>query len=362
MFNKFICLLCFFHFLVSCKSANNVKTNVESVIVVTPVSSPLPQLEKITDAEQLTFTGDNRYSSIADDNTKILFASRLRTQHKEFQIYELNLTQGKEDRLTFNDGSTIDPIYADGKSQIYFASSTDEVKELHIKLKLQNNFTLPFSFYDPANTNMNLELYSLSLTDKKNIPTRLTEHSGYDANPQHLDIGDYAWVQKNQQDFKLFKFTVKNKKAIEIFQQPEPIWKANWNHSLFLWTWISWSLDGKTAFTKVFILKDKSSKPEPLPLPEGIYHDATWVPNENRLIISAQLKNTKDFDIYQFDIQEQCLRTWINNPGDDIEPTINKKNSFLIFSHRPPGNNGSHFQLYKKNLNLPQGPCINSVN
>jgi hypothetical protein len=360
MLNKINCFLFLTFFFTGCKSATTVKTNVDSIIVVTPVSSPLPLLEKLTDAEQLTFTGDNRFSSIADDNTKILFASRSRTQHKEFQIYELNLTQGKEDRLTFNEGSTIDPIYADGKSQIYFASSTDEVKELHLKLKLQNIFSLPFSFYDPAN--MNLELYSLSLTDKKNIPTRLTEHSGYDANPQQLDIGDYAWVQKNQRDFKLFKFTAKNKKAIEIFQQPDPIWKASWNHSLSQWIWISWSLDGKTQFTKVFVLKDKSPKPELLPLPEGIYHDATWIPNENRLIISAQLKNTKDFDIYQFDLQEQCLRALITNPGDDIEPTINKKNSFLVFSHKPPGDNGNHFQLYKKNLNPPQEPCIKAMN
>jgi hypothetical protein len=358
----FLVLISFYLFL-GCKSGNTVKPNPDATLVVTPLSSPTPQVENLVDTEQLTFTGDNRFASVSDDNTKILFASRLRSQHREFQIYELSLIQNKEDRLTFNDGSSIEPIYADSKSRIYFASSTDEVKEFQSKADALNNFLLPFNFYDPSSTNMKLEIYSLNLTDKKNIPYRLTEQAGYDSNPQYLNQDDHAWVQKDQKNFNLTKWSAKNKKTIEIHHQPDPIWKVSWNNSLLQWVWISWKSENPSLGTQVYIYKEKSKTPEALVLPEGIYHDVSWLPNENRIILSAQLKNSKDFDIYLFDLQEQCLKPLIANPGDDIEPSINKKSSFVVFSHRPPiTNNGNLFQLYKKSLSIIQEPCIKAVN
>jgi Tol biopolymer transport system component len=215
---------------------------------------------------------------------------------------------------------------------------------------------------------MNLEIYSLTLTDKKSIPSRLTEHPGYDANPQPLKNKDFFWIQKNENDFKLLKWISKTKKTVEIIKQAQPIWKATWNNSLMTWAWISWGEESPRK-TKIYTLNgdlknttEKSEKPKVLSLPDGIYHDVSWIPHENRLLLSAQLKGSKDFDIYLFDLKEQCLRPLVLNPGDDIEPSINSRNSFVVYSHKPSEINGNHFQLYKKNLNLNQEPCITASN
>lgn len=358
MLTKFFIYLLSIPLFTSCTGGSTIKANIDSTAIITPTTSPLPLVEKLTDMEQLTFTGDNRFASISDDNTKIVFASRLRIQHKKFQIYQLSLTQNQEERLTFNDGSAIDPIYADSKLKIYFASSTDEIKDFQDSSTILNYFDIPFTIYDSANRTMNLEIYSLSLADKTNIPLRLTEHPGYDANPQQMSDGSYLWVQKHKKDFLLFKSKVKSKKEIELFKQTDPIWKASWNNSLSLWAWISWSIDNPIQETKIFTFKENSKKPESLLLPEGIYHDVSWVADQSLLMFSVKLKNSKDFDIYLYDLSKQCLTPLVLNPGDDIEPTINKKNSFLVFSHRPPTNNGNYFQLYKKNLTSVQETCI----
>lgn len=344
----------------NCKSGTSAKPGVESATLVTPISTPAPQVEQLKNTDQLTFTGDNHYAQISEDNTKVLYASRLRTPHREFQIYEISLAINKEDRLTFNDGTAIKPVYGNDKAQVYFASSTDESKELNKKTEAVNLFTPPFAFYDPSNFFNGLEIYFLSLEDRKNIPERLTDHQGYDNDPQQIDNNQLSWIQYEQQNFKLQKWIVKNKKTQTLFQQTEPIWSPSWNNHLKEWVWISWTLN--TVQTFVYKFKDNSTKPELLTLPEGLYHDVSWAANERQLILSARLQNKADFDIYIYDFQEKCLKPIISSSGDDIEPTINKKNSFIVFSHRSSANNGNHFQLYKKSLSQAQEPCISAAN
>jgi Tol biopolymer transport system component len=344
----------------SCKSGTSSKPGSLSVTTITPLSTPTPQIEQLNNAEQLTFIGDNHHGQISEDNTKILFASRLRVPHKEFQVYELNLTSNREDRLSFNDGTANKPIYGNTKNVVYFASNTDENKELTKKDNTTQSITPPFSFYDPSHSLNHFEIYLLDLNDRKNIPERLTEHLGYDNEPQAIDNNQIAYIQQDEKEFHLQKWVPKNKKTQIIFQQEEPIWSPKWNKNRKEWVWISWTTDPPVK-TFVFSFKEKSKQPDKLNLPDGLYHDVAFSSNDQQLLLSAQLNNKTDFDIYFYDFKENCLRPIVSAVGDDIEPTINKKNSFIVFSHRSSANNGTHFQLYKKNLSQDQEPCIESA-
>lgn len=79
--------------------------------------------------QAITKNGLNDHPTFSRDNRKILYISRERPKHKQRQLYELNLDNQQEKRLTFQDGDVYEAVMSDEDGAIFYTSTTDAIKE-----------------------------------------------------------------------------------------------------------------------------------------------------------------------------------------------------------------------------------------
>lgn len=119
---KFLIFLSLF-FLISCKADDQLKQKIN------PSEQKIVGKENSSYGLKLTSQGNNIEASFSPDGSKICFVSANRFLHKNRQLYELNLTTGIERRVSFSDGDIFSPIYSALGDIIFYASTTDKIKE-----------------------------------------------------------------------------------------------------------------------------------------------------------------------------------------------------------------------------------------
>ncbi len=347
---RFFIILTLFHSLANCKS-----TPLENL------SSTVS--EKIEGSTQLTFSGNNRFPNSNSQFNKVLFASSSRLVHKNFQIYELNLNNNTEDRITYNDGVNLDPKYSPDEKVIYFQSTSDEQKDFPEKLfTSEYNFT-PQKFWNFENSNLflNSEIYYYLISDKITPPQRLTQRLGFDGFVNPVDMINSSWISKSKDQFIITSNNLKTKKSIPFFTQTMPIWKPQWVEHSKQWFWISWTTKNPIPTLFNFDLSKKGTSPINLNLPQGNYHDF-FVLN-NLMIISAKLANDVDYEIYIYQFESKCLFKYFSHKGDEVDGHLNFSDKLnrmnILFSSRKDSDINTPFQIYKAEYAQPQTPtCL----
>lgn len=95
-----------------------------------PMVSTAPKEETPTDwSKAITKTGKNEKPSFSSDGKRLLFISRDRNSHKHRQLYEMNLENKEERRITYQDGEVFEGILSPDDQSIFYTSTTDEIKE-----------------------------------------------------------------------------------------------------------------------------------------------------------------------------------------------------------------------------------------
>lgn len=85
--------------------------------------------EYLEDLQSYSLPGNNFISDIHDKDDKLLFFSSQRLAHENYQIYELDLKNKKERRITHQNGHAFQASYHPNHQHLIYASTTDFEKE-----------------------------------------------------------------------------------------------------------------------------------------------------------------------------------------------------------------------------------------
>jgi len=313
----------------------------------------VPTIEIKEDLKQITQFGDNFSPRFSPQGDKVIFVSRNRPHHSYGQIYEINLSTQKEQRITFEGAENYDPQYVRDGKWILYSSATDETKEHPPQLNPtaapapQNAFNGPAKYLNPA------DLYLRDLEKFEVI--RLTSLPGFD--------GDPFWYKKRElivftrlRGNHLYLFSMEAKKPMIIKPFTKTAGLAQWQASQDNSTraWIQWAKDGGTTDLKV---KWPSGYVTLLSDFDRIKKDPFYDEDLKVILFSMNHPDPTKFNIFSVNLDGTCLTQWTNNQGNNQEPALSPDHKSLAFASDRSGS----FQIYLKDW--PQTPpCVSSLN
>ncbi len=291
---------------------------------------------------QLTEIGESTGARWFQDSNSIIFQSRGRENHKQFQIYSLDLSSKKERRLTYQDGNAVDPLPLENKNFMY-SSDTDETKEKPTLLtkKVEELF--------PANEIYLSDYYGEEIS-------RLTKRPLFDGALKYAsDFGSpilYASlesgflqihsVEKKGQTKEVFKISGKNVKEL-VFAKNKKI-------GFYV------TDDG------FFHFKDDFKKATASTLPAAQVKDLLFLEKEQLLFFSATPTTSADnsksesekTQLFLFDITANCLKLVLKDQSNLSNPSVKSDRNEILFTSDRSG----HKQIYKASIDLGALTCL----
>lgn len=317
-------------------------------------SLPAPKNYSPSSSEQLTLTGENYGAHFSSDGKRILFISRNRAKHKQPQVYEYDLNSRKERRITFQDGEIFDVTYGKKTNDIFYSSTTDEIKEnprfirdaLRKMRATDPSDTEAKNFYDeilPAT-----EVYTSS-PDGRNI-RRLTNADGFDGMiSSRGSNAELAIVTVRDGKKRLSKLHVLNRTTSPLtataIDDEFPAFSPDGKHLL-------WSRSTALPNTSEIWSGDSSAKnAKALIAGNGHHVEPSWHPQGDEILFVSNRDESANFEIYAAKKDGSCIRRLTYHSSLDRSPELSPDGKKLLFS----SNRSGVFQLYLATYNPP--PC-----
>ncbi|WP_373998309.1 TolB family protein [Bdellovibrio bacteriovorus] len=293
--------------------------------------------------KQITFLGDNDHPRFSEDGKRLIYSSRSRASHKGWQVYEMDLENNKERRVTFSDGDAFDAIYI-SKSEILYASTTDEIKESPL---LNKNFDKEFP---PSDLYMS-DLYGTNIL-------RVTQQPGFDAQPffvSHATRPSIFFTSRRGELSGIYRLDLKKVPVslISAEKEKEKRFPAiTPDRSQVAWA----EKNLKTGEESLVLYNLKTKIPFMLKSNEGNYRDLFFSPrNPQRLFYSILRKGEKRYQIEVYDIDKQCTQVVFKGNDSLFSPAIsNEETERVAFSRLFQDKK----QIYIVNLPVDLGPCL----
>ena len=299
---------------------------------------------------QITQLGDNSQAHFSFDGTRILFISRLRTNHKQAQVYEMTIPQMVERRLTFHDGDDLDPAYSPNGSHFYYSSATDEIKEESVATeKLMRNYypeglakISPNSKSPSQPSELLSEIYYQALSGRE--IERLTETAGFDAEVDVEPKNDRHVVFTSMRDglpgVYLADTRARGARRITEGKNIERSPRFSPDAKSVAWT----RTQANSPSMQLLVAEGNLRKPrEVLNLTGLILHPA-WHPSGTHLFFSSNW-NGKFFNLYIIDREGQCLKRVSTLEFDETQPAVSPDGSRVFFTGRRGSENSQIYSL-----------------
>lgn len=204
----------FFIPIVGCVALQSTNSNMSSSNKMPVQKTPNSSLNQNNDqiivnyqimGRQLTKLGDNQDATFSADGTRILYSSRNRSDHKNAQIYELDLETMREKRITYSDGDSLNPVYLENSVTLAYSSTTDEIKE-H-----------PALFSSQPKNEKGFEVYESDLQGHQIL--RLTKQVGdqMDLSISPLETHTLYYISRMNQNSAIYKMNLKTKTSSQVF-------------------------------------------------------------------------------------------------------------------------------------------------
>ena len=264
---------------------------------------------------RLTSTGTNRAGRFSPDGKKILFVSSNREQHKNSQIYELNLENFREKRITYQDGDCLEAEYTPDGNKMIYASTTDELKER------------PKLLHPAKEERPPTELY---LSDLRGVEIeRLTHLAGYQ--------GEVSWVSPHQ-----ILFSSEKNGSLEIHTLTLPgkqssIWQSDKQGTLDLPTVNSngrlsaWLSSAPTQAIQIHTKKNSKNYSFELPFTE--VQSLQWIEMPDKktwLMMSAKKKGDPYLAAWLLDTDQKCTQAFFQEKGDVADLRVSNQGKILF--------------------------------
>ena len=286
---------------------------------------------------RLTSVGVNHGGRFSPDGKRILFVSSGREQHKNSQIYELNLDNFREKRLTYQDGDCLEADYTPDGNKMIYASTTDELKERPRLLNPSKAERAPTELY---------------LSDLRGVDIqRLTHLAGYQ--------GEVSWVSPRQ-----ILFGSEKNGALEIHSLTLPgkqssVWQTDQKESLELPTV---TLNGKisawlsTHPTQAMVVHmKKNGKVSTFDVPFTQVQSLQWleIPKETpKLLMSAKKKGETFLSAWILDPDVKCAQPYFQEKGNVTDLRTSSQGKILFTLE-----NEGKSQLFLRDSPQQQASC-----
>jgi Tol biopolymer transport system component len=300
------------------------------------------------DGQALTSVGENFEGTFSPDGQKIAFVSSGRKQHRQGQVYELDLRTRKEKRITFQSALAHDPQYNPKGDSLLYASATDELKEdpplLHDK-KAEQDFTGPSQY---------LERTDLYLHHLPNLQMeRLLKHPGFDGEARFNGHNSIVFTRRDKADLAIYEKAVKGNIVHAIkgaglrSAQPAPTADGK------TLAWIEYAADFKTSSLKIKTGRDIETVLDDI---TALKQDPVWAPDGETIVFSMNYPNKKAFEIYAVKKDGRCLTPLTEDCATSERPAVSPSQDAFLFTSNQNGNRQIFIKKFPKSLKCPPSP------
>jgi Tol biopolymer transport system component len=322
-----LCLLCACHFV--------------KVDKITPTETPIT-----ADGRALTSKGENSQPAFSPDGQKITYVSSSRPQHRQPQVYEMDLKTRKERRITYQGATNLAPQYTPNGDALVYSSATDELKEdpplLHSEKAV---LTGPLRYRDP------MELYLHHLTHLE--IERLTKHSGFDGEARFVSNNELVFTRRTEAGPVLMQMTWPGRSATTFkgsgprAAQLAPIMDGK------RFVWIEYSDDYQTSELKI---KDKKEVKTILSEISALKHDPAWTPNGEKIVFAMNYPNKTKSIIYLVKRDGSCLTKITQESENADQPTVSPTGDALLFVSNSSGRSQIYLKALTQETSCPHAP------
>lgn len=312
------------------------------------------QLPNVKNARETTLvdTGDSSQAEFSPDGKRLLFVSRGRPGHQHAQIYEKNLENGQELRITFQNGDTSFPRYHPKEGWILYASETDELKENPPLLAASSDLPLlPAAFRDPSELYMHL-LQGLEIT-------RLTDFTGFDGDARFTPDGQMiTWTRARGEKLEVLAMnhqtrtvqTIRNLgvNPTQYTASPDNKWRA----------WVEW--DASFGVAKLKLQKRPLTEGTLELVPDMVVPktDLHFTPDSKWLLWSQLNTETSTHQLWSYEIETKCARRLSDNKDDDRRhPAVSPDMQRMVYSIQRKNRS----RIAVAGFVRPSGPCVSSL-
>jgi Tol biopolymer transport system component len=300
------------------------------------------------DGQALTTAGENSEASFSPDGQKIVFISADRKQHRQAQVYELDLRTKKEKRITFQGAGDSGPQYNPKGDAILYASGTDEMKEdpplLHDK-KADAEFTGPATYLDRTD----LYLHHLPGLQME----RLLHHPGFDGEAKFAGKNTIIFTRREKSDLSIYEKSVQGNSAHQVkgagLRSVQPATALDGKRI----AWIEYAADFKTTSLKI---KDGHDVSSILDEVAAIKKDPVWTPDGELILFSMNHPDAKSFEIYLVKRDGRCLTQITEDDVISEQPAISPSQDAFLFTSNQRGQRQIYIKTFPKSLNCPLSP------
>ncbi len=328
-----------------------------------PVVSLKPQIEwKVQTPTQITQIGENWNPSFSNDGQRIVYLSKSRTNHALAQIYEYSFGTKKERRVTHQDGWIGQVRYIPNNSKIIFSSTTDEMKEDLDKLVKETPDTkppvteiLPGIPYAENLKEIPFELYTAEI-DGSNI-NRITDSKGFDSVPTTSPTQrNVVFTSFRTGDGELFQWSINQRTISRLTFSPGIDVQASFSSDGRQLAWVHQSnVNSPTSW--IMVGDSNGKKSNPLLKKSAGYINPAWHPDNKTIILSSNFEDEKNFEIYTYNTETNCVKKLTQHESVDREPAFSPDGKKIIFTSN---RNGSD-QLYLMDFVTPDA-CMSVDN
>lgn len=305
----------------------------------------------------VTQTGQNENAVFSSQGDRLLLISRDRLAHRQRQLYELKLEDRSERRLTFQDGEVLEATYSPFDGTIYYASTTDEMKE-------KPNLFYPDLYKGPWPLT---EVYRIRKEDE--LHERLTQMTGFDGfiNIHNLPGKGPSITLSHEQNghLVLLRSPVQRIGFQSVLARPK-------NHALGFTShpreaWTAWIEENPSTQASEIFLNRRGQKIAPIPTGlREIRHLRLWSGKDARGL-SSEKSSDEDVHLlftaksiaggprqaYWMPFAKRCLIKMDLGPGEITSLDISSDQQRLAWTLAQ----GASSQVFVDTLTMPSGLC-----
>lgn len=274
---------------------------------------------------QMSKVGSNTEAYFSQAANKLIFVRDNPNEHRTPQVYEKNLVDKTEKRITFNLGDNHNPQYHPTKSSIIYSSSADELIEKVDVVPTMKE--LGMKVPDPvANLDYPQDVY-ISADDGSEI-RRITAEKGFDGLAVFSRDGDRVfYVKRDKNQSQIIEFNLKNGSKKVSHTQKDRITSFSVSEILIAWTYKKDS----DANEHLIVKKLKGNETVYQGPDANTFSDVELHPKEQRFLVVTNFEDAKNKDVYQVDFAEKCATRFSFHAAEESHPTFGPEGKSLFF-------------------------------
>lgn len=273
---------------------------------------------------QLSKVGENSEAYFSPLSNRLLMVRDNPKEHKTPQIYEKNLVNKTEKRITYNLGENHNPQYHPLKSWIIYSSSADElIEKVDVRPTMKD---LGMKVPEETATESPQDVY-ISSDDGSDIK-RITREKGFDGLPTFSRDGDKVYyVRREKAQSQILEFNLKSASKKVIHSEKTKILSLSVSEKFIAWTYKNDDSNEKLIVKEL----GKGNKTVYEGNEKNFYSDVELHPKEMRLLVASNLEDPANKDIYQIDFGEKCATRFSFHGAEESHPTFGPEGTSLFF-------------------------------